>query len=296
MRSIDSWLDRFVYKHPRFGIPNLMYVFIAGTVLVYGLDLVTGNSVSTMLDFYPSAILSGQIWRLVTFAFVPQTYKLLWFFVAMMFYAFLGPYMEREWGTGKFTLFYLCGMGLSVVFGFIAYFISGMGYVPTASMGYVHQSLFLAFATLYPEAPMRFYFIIPVKAKWLAVFYVFMLFFDIMNTPTYLLPIVLPMLLPSLLASLVNYALFFWSDLSGLLGRQRQLARHQTSSQTIHFKSAVKQQQKKEAEQGYRHKCAVCGRTDADYPDLQFRYCSRCAGYHCFCEDHIFNHEHFTQP
>ena len=59
--------------------------------------------------------------------------------------------------------------------------------------------------------------------------------------------------------------------------------------------SAVRQQKKKEAERGYRHKCAVCGRTDTDYPDLEFRYCSRCAGYHCFCQDHIFNHEHFTE-
>ena len=45
---------------------------------------------------------------------------------------------------------------------------------------------------------------------------------------------------------------------------------------------------------GYRHKCAVCGRTDVTNPELQFRYCSKCAGYHCFCSDHIFNHVHFT--
>ena len=54
----------------------------------------------------------------------------------------------------------------------------------------------------------------------------------------------------------------------------------------------LKKQQEKE--KGYHHKCAVCGRTDTDYPDLQFRYCSKCAGYHCFCSDHIFNHVHFT--
>ena len=65
--------------------------------------------------------------------------------------------------------------------------------------------------------------------------------------------------------------------------------------QTIQFKSAVKQQRKKAQQQGYRHKCEVCGRTDTDFPDLQFRYCSKCAGYHCFCEDHIFNHTHITE-
>ena len=63
----------------------------------------------------------------------------------------------------------------------------------------------------------------------------------------------------------------------------------------IFYFMMVRPQQRKEKAQGYRHKCEVCGRTDADYPDLQFRYCSRCAGYHCYCEDHIFNHTHITE-
>ena len=57
----------------------------------------------------------------------------------------------------------------------------------------------------------------------------------------------------------------------------------------------AQQQQKQEQKQGYHHKCAVCGRTDTDHPELQFRYCSKCAGYHCFCQDHIFTHVHFTE-
>ena len=65
--------------------------------------------------------------------------------------------------------------------------------------------------------------------------------------------------------------------------------------QTVQFKRAAQQQQKQTQQQGYHHKCAVCGRTDTDYPDLQFRYCSKCAGYHCFCQDHIFTHVHFTE-
>ena len=57
----------------------------------------------------------------------------------------------------------------------------------------------------------------------------------------------------------------------------------------------MKQQRKKAQQQGYRHKCEVCGRTDADHPELEFRYCSKCQGYHCFCSDHIFDHQHFTK-
>ena len=45
-------------------------------------------------------------------------------------------------------------------------------------------------------------------------------------------------------------------------------------------------------ERPYRHKCTVCGRTDTDYPNLEFRYCSKCKGYCCYCIDHINNHVH----
>ena len=50
--------------------------------------------------------------------------------------------------------------------------------------------------------------------------------------------------------------------------------------------------QSKSGQKPYRHKCTVCGRTDADYPNLEFRYCSKCKGYYCYCIDHINNHAH----
>ena len=97
------------------------------------------------------------------------------------------------------------------------------------------------------------------------------------------------------MVALLNFFVFFWTNITDEIAYRRGRTHHQSSHQTIQFKSAVRQQRKKEAERGYRHKCAVCGRTDADHPELEFRYCSRCAGYHCFCQDHIFNHEHFTE-
>ena len=38
--------------------------------------------------------------------------------------------------------------------------------------------------------------------------------------------------------------------------------------------------------------CTICGKTDTSHPDLEFRYCSRCQGYHCYCQEHISNHTH----
>ena len=285
MRSIDSWLDRFAYRHPKFGIPNLMYFIIAGNVLVFLLDQFSSGTFSILLDFYPGAVLQGQIWRLLTFIFIPTTDRLIWFILSMFFYAFLGPFMEREWGTAKFTLFYLCGVLLNIVFGFVSYFLSGLEGFPMASMYYVNLSLFLAFATLYPDIPLRFYFVIPIRAKWLALLYLFLMAWDVIGTPTALLPLILPIRLPSILASLVNYVIFFWTYLSPLIFR----VKHQTSRQTINFKKATRDAKK---EKGYLHKCAVCGITDADDPNMEFRYCSKCSGYYCYCMDHINNHVH----
>ena len=88
--------------------------------------------------------------------------------------------------------------------------------------------------------------------------------------------------------ALLNFLVFIWPAIDAFARRQKY--RH--NPQTVNFKKAVRQQQQ---QRGYHHKCAVCGRTDTDYPDLQFRYCSKCAGYRCFCQDHIFSHVHFTE-
>ena len=97
------------------------------------------------------------------------------------------------------------------------------------------------------------------------------------------------MVLP--IVALLNFAVFIWPEVHYL----KERAKYQNSRKTVQFRQAQQQQAKQAQQQGYRHKCAVCGRTDTDYPDLQFRYCSKCVGYHCFCQDHIFNHVHFTE-
>ena len=290
MRSIDTWLDRFCYRHPRFGIPHLINYIIFGNVIVYVLDMFSSGMASALLGLdFGAAVLNLQLWRLVTFIFVPEASRPIWFVVAMFFYYFLGNTMEESWGTAKFTLFYLCGAVLTFLASIVTYFWTGgtMGYM--ISLGSAHETLFLAFATLYPDAQIRVYFILPVKAKWLAGFYVFLQVWNIVSMNRLFLPILLPVLLPMLIAAWVNYAIFFWSDISRLFRRANARRRHQASAQTVNFRKATQQAQQKK---GYIHKCAVCGKTDTDYPDLEFRYCSKCNGYYCYCREHINNHVH----
>ena len=156
-------------------------------------------------------------------------------------------------------------------------------------ISYVNFAMFMAFALLYPDMRVLFMFFIPIRIKWIAYLDVFYFFFDIFRYISAgvwyysILPVV----------ALLNFVIFFWPELENFF----KLERHQ-SRQASHFHNTVHAQQRQEQyqqqTQGFRHKCAVCGRTDVTNPELQFRYCSKCAGYHCFCSDHIFNHVHFT--
>ena len=286
MRAISRWLDRFCYKHPRFGIPNLMKMIMMGNVAVFLLDMVSKGTFSQIVAFYPELILRGQVWRLLSFVFVPLNSGILWFVLSVMLYYYLGSALERHWGTARFTMFYLLGVVLNVVIGFVLYFAMGRPHpVQTANMYYVNMSLFLAFATLYPEMQLYLYGLIPIKVKWLALIDVALFAFDIgsyLSRGQFLfamMPIV----------GMFNYLIFFWEDLMDLANRGKRRAANKVNPQTINFKKAQKEVQQRK---GYLHKCSVCGVTDADDPDKEFRYCSKCSGYYCYCMDHINNHTH----
>ena len=292
MKKLNAAVDRFAYRHPNFGIPNLMKVIVAGSVLVYLLAVFANYGAVSFLMFDWSAILHGEIWRLVTFIFMPGYYSLrdaFWLAIFLYFYYMIGTTLEREWGTAKFNLYYFSGVVLTVITGVVMGLITGHAWI--AGTSYVNLSMFFAFAMLYPDMRVLLFFIIPVKIKWLA--WVDAAFFALSVLSSLFSGSLLGALLP--VVALLNFFVFFWSNISDEISYRRGRARYQTSHQTIHFKSAARQQRKKEAQQGYRHKCAVCGRTDTDYPDLEFRYCSRCAGYRCYCQDHIFSHVHFTE-
>ena len=293
MRKLNAAIERFAYNHPRFGIPNLMKYIVIGNVIVYLLAVFAGSAAVSFLAFDWNAITHGELWRLVTFVFMPgysSRGDVIWLIFFLYLYYMIGTSLEREWGTAKFNIYYLSGVILTAVVGIILGLVSE-GNVRFSGADYVNQSLFFAFAMLYSETRFYIFYILPVKVKWLAILDAALFAIDILSALLRLdfLYALLPII------ALLNFFVFFWTAIVDEIAYRRGRARHQTAHQTIQFKSAVRQQKQKEAARGYRHKCAVCGRTDADFPDLEFRYCSRCAGYHCFCQDHIFSHEHFTE-
>ena len=277
MGAISRWLDRFCYKHPRLGIPGLMKYIVIANVAVYLMDMFSNGYFSAMLRFYPALIMEGQVWRLLTFIFVPTSGGfILWFALTTLFYYYIGNALERQWGTARFTVFYGLGVVLNILVGFL------MG---STSMYYINMSMFFAFATLYPDLQVLLYGILPLKVKWLAwidaALFAFDIFFSIFSRQwiTAVLPLV----------AILNYLIFFWEDLMGVVRRTGQRAAYRANPQTINFKKAQKQVRE---HKGYLHKCAVCGITDADDPNMEFRYCSKCNGYYCYCMKHINDHVH----
>ena len=302
MKTVFRWLDRFSYNHPNFGLPRLIQWVVFANIAVFFTDAVSQGMISAALSFYPAAVLHGQIWRLFTFVLVPEPYDLsglgpVWFMFSMLFYYYLGTALEQAWGTAKFNLFYLSGVILTIIAGFVSY-----GLTATLSPG-LHQvfsvipitisqvnfSILLAFATVFPEAQFRIYFLIPIKSKWLAVLYLALRVWSYMRLAGPVLLLFLPVMLPLDLAAIGNYLLFFRGDVASLFGRARMVNRHRKSAQTINFKKAQKELQER---RGYLHKCSVCGITDQDDPNMEFRYCSKCNGYYCYCANHINNHTH----
>ena len=280
----STWLDRFCAKHPRFGIPNLMLYIVIGNVVVYLLDLFSRGTFSSLLAFVPAYIFQGQVWRVLTFILIPMDSSNL-FFLALTcyFYYWIGSLLEREWGAVKFTVYYMMGVLFNVVFGLIAGIFAPYSYI---SIYYVNMSLFFAFATLYPDMQVLLFFIIPIKVKWMA--WVDAAYFALMSLSALLVDhSVVGFLVP--IVAVLNYVIMFWPEISYRIGR----AKRKADPTVINFKRAQKQAQKKAQETGgYTHKCAVCGITDQDDPNMEFRYCSKCDGYYCYCMNHINNHVH----
>ena len=276
MKDPMRLIDRFCYKHPNFGIPNLMrYLTIANVVFWI---LGTANSVLlSYLRFDAGLIMQGQIWRLITFMVYPPSMGLLAFLV-FYFYYWMGTALEQVWGTAQFNIYLLIGWALTVIYGFLVYFIGGLRISIDAQ--YLYLSMFFSYAALFPDQTVLLFFFIPIKMKYMAIIdAVYFLAAVITNPfPVNLLPVV----------AVLNFFIFF----SGTL---LQRIPKKASQSTINFRKASQKIRREDREKLYHHTCAVCGRTDTDYPGLEFRYCSRCAGYHCFCSDHINNHIHFTE-
>ena len=271
-------INSFCSKNPGFGLQHLIKYITAANVIMWLINMFSPRFLSYM-TFNPWYIMHGQIWRIISFAFIPPSTDIL-AIIAFYFYYFIGTTLEARWGTARFNIYFISGIVLTVAYGFIIYFFFGK--TVNLNAQYIYLSMFFSFAAMFPDTQVLLFFFIPIKMKWLgivdAVFFLITVFSS--PFPGCLLPVV----------AVLNFIIFCGEDLMYTLG----IAKRKPPT-SINFKKASAKIRKEQAGNLYRHKCSVCGKTDAQYPDLEFRYCSKCSGYHCFCIDHINNHIHFTE-
>ena len=158
-----TWLNQLERKFGKFAIPNLMNIIIFGMAIVFVVDTFINPeyqfNLSSILYFDRDLILHGQVWRLLTFVFLPPDSSIFFIIFALYFYWMIGAALESQWGSFRFNVFYLTGVLFNIIAGCIT------GY---ALNTYLNLTLFLAFAMLYPNFQVLLFFIIPVKIKWLA--------------------------------------------------------------------------------------------------------------------------------
>ena len=290
MKNLRRNFERFCYQNRNKGIPNLMLYITIGTAIVYMMSMIDeSDTLYYALCFDRGLILQGQVWRLFTYVFTYDTGNILLMFISLLCYFSLGRAMENIWGTFRFNLFYFTGVVLMDIFCMI---FGGF----RADVYYLNMSLFLGYATLYPDAGFLLLYIIPVKA------WIFALL-DLVLTLVEVVELTIAGLFPYNLFPLIaiaNYFLFFGKDVLNVIpltwrlnARRVFKKKPKQKTGTVPFPTAGSYKATiAKVEAPYTHKCTVCGKTDVTNPELEFRYCSRCNGYHCYCEDHISNHTH----
>jgi membrane associated rhomboid family serine protease len=238
-----NWLDRLERRFGFLGIPGLPRILVGFVALVFGLTWFLPGFTS-MLTLDPVRIRHGEVWRLVTYIFIPQSTSPLWILFALWFLWFIGDGLERAWGSFRLTLYFLVGMiGTTAA----AFFFGG-----NFSNSMLITSLFYAFARFYPDVVIYIFFVLPVKIKWVAWAMGALLFYGFfVGTNSYRL---------ALVAALSNYLIFFGREIF-------YEARHRRGVSARRRRFEV--DSRSEAEP--LHKCAACGATELSDPNLDFR-------------------------
>lgn len=297
--------ERFLLRNRDKGIPNLMLIICIASGILYLVSMLNNSSFYSYLYFDKAAILRGEVWRLVTYVFTyaPGSNAFL-VLIGLYFFYHLATHVENSMGRFKFNLFYFTGVILMDIFAMIfcptepvvlaegllppEFFVT---YIYADMAWYLHLSLILIFTVTNPDAQFLVFFVIPVKAWFLALLDLVFIAIGIYNlsVPYMLFP---HNLFP--LVGLTNFVIFAGRDIVNLLPPALRYKRVRTrkAPQKPKTGSIPFRQTNHQSQPNYTHCCTVCGRTDKTNPELEFRYCSRCMGYHCYCQDHINNHEH----
>lgn len=303
-------LEKLQRKLGKYAIPGLMKYVVAVYAVGYVVNMINPEFYLQWLMLDIDKLLQGQVWRLVTFIIQPIQENVLFMLIILYVYYSIGSTLEHVWGTFFFNFYYFMGLlcnilGVVIIY-LVFYFKDGVGLSYPVQLDYLNMSLLLAFSLTFPEARFYLMFLIPFKAKYLLVLYSAGLVFTVYSSfhsawyaSTQYGHIYVfgsdngICVLILVIASMANFLIYFF------------MTKKHLSPRNIRRKMQFKQSYRQGEAMGYRseaptggrtvitrHKCAVCGRTELDGENLQFRFCSKCNGNYEYCQDHLFTHEH----
>ncbi|MBQ7556847.1 MAG: hypothetical protein IJT00_02170 [Lachnospiraceae bacterium] len=293
-------MSEFERRFGRYAIPNLSLVMIICYACGYLVQIISPVLLQ-YLTLNPYAIIRGQIWRLFTWVIIPPgTSNIIFVLIMLFFYFSIGTTLERTWGTYRYNVYIFSGLFFTIVGAFLMMLISFAvhpGYLSDAgaasryfalfsmtfSTYYVNMSIFLAYAVTFPDAVVLLYFIIPLKVKWLGIIYgVFLAYEALTSLVGGVWQVTFAMA-----ASLLNFFIF-WRRSKGRIRAESFKKREAFNRNARRFRQAAASGMSSVT----KHKCAICGRTEADSPDMQFRFCTKCEGNFEYCEEHLYTHKH----
>lgn len=285
-------MSNFERKFGKYAVSRLSMKLIILYVIGYALYYIQPG-IFSLLTLDMTAVLHGQIWRVLSWLLVPPDAGSNLFFVAIMlyFYYSIGTSLEHVWGDYKYNVYIFLGILLTILSAFAWYvflLLSGYSGIDLSTMTlygsasfstyYINMSIFLAFALTFPEAQVYLFFVLPIKVKylgWIDLAFLLMSMFSGSSAERFVI-----------FAALLNVLLLYLRSRNWMSYTPGQVRRRQK------FRQSVSQGKMSAPGAGSIHRCAICGRTEKDGDELEFRYCSRCEGGLEYCQDHLFTHAH----
>ena len=285
-----NWISKLERKFGRYAIQNLMFYVIALYTVGFALSLVAPEFYYQYLSLNIEAVFHGQIWRLVTFLMQPPSSSALFMVFALYLYYMIGRQLEYAWGAFRFNLYFFTGALFHILAAILVYVIAGVSF-PLGTF-YLNLSLFFAFAALYPNEQFLLFMVIPIKVKYLACLDAAYFGYAILQAflPAYggsVFGIVYKANALAAVVSILNFLIFYVSTRNMKRYSPKEVRRKKAYKKAVH-----EARREQHYEGGAKHKCAVCGRTELDDENLEFRYCSKCNGNYEYCQDHLFTHAH----
>lgn len=288
-----DWITKLERKIGKYAVPRLMIYIIALYAAGYVIHIINPNFYGAYLAMNAQAIFEGQVWRIVTFMMQPPSANILLGVIMLFLYYSIGMSLEAVWGSFRFNLYILGGVVLHIIAAILVYLMFGLN-MPLGTQ-YLNLSLFFAYAMLYPDSMIYLWGIVPLKAKYLAIIDGCYFGYAILQAflPAYggsIFGIIYKANALAAAVSVANFAIFYFSS--------RTFKPYRPSASQLkrkrEFKRSIKEAKpvKRPSGDGSLHRCATCGRTEIDDPNLEFRYCSKCNGNYEYCQDHLFTHEH----